>query len=166
MQKLSFCHFWKCKNREKQLVPDRVLPQFNILLFPYRKNDETSSSTTSSSFDLSERLRNRSTPDDVEMMASMTSTTAVCRFYRDGYCKKGHSPDSEFLNQVHSFLFKAVGTNCLFQNPMTFTHSHIEEQQWWDQQQIFEKVNELVNTKLLQSSFPFLFVSLKIYKVQ
>jgi hypothetical protein len=58
-----------------------------------KKNDETSSSTTSSSFDLSERLRNRSTPDDVEMMASMTSTTAVCRFYRDGYCKKGRSCD-------------------------------------------------------------------------
>ena len=73
---------------------DRVLPRLNILLFPYsKKNDETSSSTTSSSFDLSERLRNRSTPDDVEMMASMTSTTAVCRFYRDGYCKKGRSCD-------------------------------------------------------------------------
>ena len=34
VQKLSFCHFWKCKNHEKQLVLDRVLPRFNILLFP------------------------------------------------------------------------------------------------------------------------------------
>ena len=35
VQKLSFCHFWKCKNNEKQLVPDRVLPRLIVLLFPY-----------------------------------------------------------------------------------------------------------------------------------
>ena len=53
------------------------------------KNDETSRN----SFDLSERLKNRSMTPDIEMLDYGTSTTAICRFYRAGSCKKGRSCD-------------------------------------------------------------------------
>ena len=50
-----------------------------------KKYDETTQR-----FDLSERLRNRNSPE-VEMLGSETSMRAICRYYRNGNCKKGRA---------------------------------------------------------------------------